>query len=120
MLQKVGLDEAHDKAHQVTAIERLAVKAETGKTLYYQGVPVLDHLTGEPVKEADVGAALRARELALKTGGHLKEEDRAGSFVLPQLVVQVTNRVGGEIEQTITVGTIPPVPELLPAWLDEE
>ena len=33
MLQKVGLDEAHDKAHQVTAIERLAVKAETGKTL---------------------------------------------------------------------------------------
>lgn len=118
MMQKIGLNEAHDKAHQVTSIERLADKAEEGETLFYQGVEVVDRL-GKTVKQANIGAALKARELALKTGGHLKEEDQASSFVLPQLIVQVTNRVGGEVEQTITVGVTPPAPELVPLWLDD-
>jgi hypothetical protein len=109
ILKKLGMQDALDKAHQVTALERLANKLETPKPILYQGVPVYHE--GVILHEEEAGAAAKVRETLLKVGGHLKEDVSQGGFTLPALIVQVTNKTG-EIEQTVNVGIAPPTPAL--------
>lgn len=112
MIQKIGAQDALQKHHQVVALERIAEKLEEPKPILHQGVP-----TG--YEEFEGAAAARVRETLLKVGGHLKEETQANTFVLPQLIVQTTERVSGNVIDVKIVGETPtaPVPELEDKWL---
>ena len=79
------------------------------KPILYQGVP-----TG--FYENQAGQAAKVNETLLRVGGHLKEEDQVAQRGGPALVIQLTNRIGGEIISEVKVGVIPELPA--PAWLD--
>lgn len=111
MLKKIGMQDALDKAHQVTALERLAEKLEEPKDILYQGVP-----TGHYEHEA--GQAAKVRETLLKVGGHLKEDVSQGGFLLPNLTIQLTDRITGSVVSTVEVGAAPPMPALEADWTD--
>ena len=111
-------------AKEILDKNRLAIVQEecvqslmTEKPVLHGGIPVLHD--GKILMEIEAAAAAKVVESQLRLGGHLNENQEKSGFTLPQLVVQVTNRVGGEVEQTIVVGVAPPVPPLLPDWLDD-
>ena len=79
------------------------------KPILYQGAP-----TG--FYENQAGQAAKVNETLLRVGGHLKEEDQVAQRGGPALVIQLTNRIGGEIISEVKVGVIPELPA--PAWLD--
>ncbi len=79
------------------------------KPILYQGAP-----TG--FYENQPAAAAKVNETLLRVGGHLKEEDQVAQRGGPALVIQLTNRVGGEIISEVKVGIVPELPA--PSWLD--
>ena len=103
LLKKLAMPDALDKAHNVLALERLANKLEAPKDILYQGVP-----TGH--FEAEYAAAAKVRETLLRTGGHLKDEQISSYGQGPQLIVQVTNKIGGEVETHTVIGVVPELP----------
>jgi hypothetical protein len=106
-----------DKNRLVLVQEECVQSLLTDKPVLHQGIPVMHD--GKILMEVEAAAAAKIVESQLKVGGHLKEDMQQGGFTLPQLVVQVTNRIGGEVEKEIIVGVIPPTPELIPDWLDD-
>jgi hypothetical protein len=80
------------------------------KPILYQGAP-----TG--FYENQPAAAAKVNETLLRVGGHLKEEDQVAQRLGPALVIQLTDRVGGEVIREVKVGVVPELPA--PAWLDD-
>lgn len=79
------------------------------KPILYQGVP-----TG--FYENQPAAAAKVNETLLRVGGHMKEDDQVAQRAGPALVIQLTNRVGGEVISEVKVGIVPELPA--PSWLD--
>jgi hypothetical protein len=102
---------------QVLERERLVLRQDDCAEQLLEPKPILyqGHPTG--YYENQPAAAAKVNETLLKVGGHLKEEDRQANFTGPALVVQVTNRIGGEILSTTTVGVAPQLPA--PEYLDD-
>jgi hypothetical protein len=83
------------------------------KPILYQGCP-----TG--FYENQPAAAAKVNETLLRVGGHMKEDEQQSYKGGPALVIQLTNRIGGEIISEVRVGVIPELPAPTPSWLDEE
>ena len=80
------------------------------KPILYQGAP-----TG--FYETEAAAAAKVNETLLRVGGHLRDEQASAPTAGPALIVQVTNKIGGEVISRTVVGV---VPEQVPpdeAWL---
>ena len=80
------------------------------KPILYQGAP-----TG--FYENQAGQAAKVNETLLRVGGHLKEEDQVAQRGGPALVIQLTDRIGGEVIREVKVGVVPELPA--PSWLDD-
>ena len=105
-----------DLVKDVLERERLVIRHDNivedllePKPILYQGVP-----TG--FYENQGGQAAKVNETLLRVGGHLKEEDQVAQRGGPALVIQLTDRIGGEVIREVKVGVIPELPA--PAWLD--
>lgn len=85
--------------------------------------PILHQGMDTGFRENFPAAAAKANEVLLRLGGHLNDEQEAAPRVGPQLVVQLTNIVNGEVESETLIGVTPqlPVPEVCEseddAWL---
>ena len=106
-----------DLVKDVLERERLVIRHDNivedllePKPILYQGAP-----TG--FYENQAGQAAKVNETLLRVGGHLKEEDQVAQRLGPALVIQLTDRVGGEIISEVKVGVIPELPA--PSWLDD-
>lgn len=80
------------------------------KDILYMGAP-----TG--FYENQPAAAAKVNETLLRVGGHMKEDDQVAQRGGPALVIQLTNRIGGEIISEVKVGIVPELPA--PSWLDD-
>ena len=107
-----------DLVKDVLERERLVIRHDNivedllePKPILYQGAP-----TG--FYENQAGQAAKVNETLLRVGGHLKEEDQVAQRGGPALVIQLTDRVGGEVIREVKVGIVPELPA--PSWLDEE
>jgi hypothetical protein len=80
------------------------------KPILYQGAP-----TG--FYENQAGQAAKANETLLRVGGHMKEDDQVAQRGGPALIIQLTNRIGGEVISEVNVGVVPELPA--PSWLDD-
>ena len=106
-----------DLVKDVLERERLVIRHDNivedllePKPILYQGAP-----TG--FYENQAGQAAKVNETLLRVGGHLKEEDQVAQRGGPALVIQLTDRVGGEVIREIKVGIVPELPA--PSWLDD-
>ncbi len=105
-----------DLVKDVLERERLVIRHDNivedlleSKPILYQGAP-----TG--FYENQAGQAAKVNETLLRVGGHLKEEDQVAQRGGPALVIQLTDRIGGEVIREVKVGVIPELPG--PAWLE--
>ena len=80
------------------------------KPILYMGAP-----TG--FFESQPAAAAKVNETLLRVGGHMKEDEQVAQRGGPALIIQLTNRVGGEIISEVKVGIVPELPA--PSWLDD-
>ena len=108
-----------DLVKDVLERERLIIRQDNivedllePKPILYQGCP-----TG--FYENQPAAAAKVNETLLRVGGHLKEEDQVAQRGGPALIIQLTNRIGGEVISEVNVGVVPELPGPTPAWLDD-
>ncbi len=106
-----------DLVKDVLERERLVIRHDNivedllePKPILYQGAP-----TG--FYENQAGQAAKVNETLLRVGGHLKEEDQVAQRGGPALVIQLTDRIGGEVIREVKVGVVPELPP--PSWLDD-
>ncbi len=106
-----------DLVKDVLERERLVIRHDNivedllePKPILYQGAP-----TG--FYENQAGQAAKVNETLLRVGGHLKEEDQVAQRGGPALIIQLTDRIGGEVIREVTVGVVPELPA--PSWLDD-
>ncbi len=106
-----------DLVKDVLERERLVIRHDNivedllePKPILYQGAP-----TG--FYENQAGQAAKVNETLLRVGGHLKEEDQVAQRGGPALVIQLTDRIGGEVIREVKVGVVPELPA--PSWLDD-
>ena len=109
-----------DLVKDILERERLVIRQDNivedllePKPILYQGAP-----TG--FYENQAASAAKVNETLLRVGGHLKEEDQVAQRGGPALIVQLTNRVGGEVISETVVGVIPELPAPTPSWLDDD
>ncbi len=107
-----------DLVKDVLERERLVIRHDNivedllePKPILYQGAP-----TG--FYENQAGQAAKVNETLLRVGGHLKEEDQVAQRGGPALIIQLTDRIGGEVIREVKVGIVPELPA--PAWLETD
>lgn len=107
-----------DVVKDILERERLIIRQDNivedlleAKPILYQGAP-----TG--FYENQPAAAAKVNETLLRVGGHMKEDDQVAQRGGPALVIQLTNRIGGEIISEVKVGIVPELPA--PSWLDTD
>lgn len=105
-----------DLVKDILERERLVIRQDNivedllePKPILYQGAP-----TG--FYENQPAAAAKVNETLLRVGGHMKEDDQVAQRGGPALVIQLTDRVGGEVIREVKVGVIPELPA--PSWMD--
>ena len=105
-----------DLVKDILERERLVIRQDNivedllePKPILYQGAP-----TG--FYENQPAAAAKVNETLLRVGGHMKEDDQVAQRGGPALVIQLTDRVGGEVVREVKVGVIPELPA--PSWMD--
>lgn len=105
-----------DLVKDILERERLVIRQDNivedllePKPILYQGAP-----TG--FYENQPAAAAKVNETLLRVGGHMKEDDQVAQRGGPALVIQLTDRVGGEIVREVKVGVVPELPA--PSWMD--
>jgi hypothetical protein len=106
-----------DMVKDILERERLIIRQDNivddllePKPILYQGAP-----TG--FYENQPAAAAKVNETLLRVGGHMKEDDQVAQRGGPALVIQLTNRIGGEVISEVKVGIVPELPA--PSWLDD-
>ena len=107
-----------DVVKDILSRERLIIRQDNivedllePKPILYQGAP-----TG--FYENQAGQAAKVNETLLRVGGHLKEDDQVAQRGGPALIIQLTNRIGGEVVSEVRVGVVPELPA--PTWLDTD
>lgn len=124
-----GSDEAYafvakilkqDIVKEILEKERLVIRQDEcveellePKPILYQGAP-----TG--FYENQPAAAAKVNETLLRVGGHMKEDEQVTQRGGPALIIQLTNRIGGEIISEVKVGVVPELPGPTPSWMDDD
>ena len=103
------------EATQILNREKLIIRHDelveslmTEKPVLHQGIPV--YMDGKPLMEIEAAAAAKVNKDLLEIGGHAKPEQQASFGAGPALIVQVTNKIGGEVISTVNVGVVPNLP----------
>ena len=103
------------EATQILNREKLIIRHDelveslmTEKPVLHQGIPV--YMDGKPLMEIEAAAAAKVNKDLLEIGGHAKPEQQASFGAGPGLIVQVTNKIGGEVISTVNVGVVPNLP----------
>lgn len=105
VLRKAGMPEILSKEKLVTRHDELVESLMTPKPVLYQGIPVF--VDGQILHEIDAGAAAKVNKDLMEIGGHAKPQEGPSFGNGPPLIIQVTNRIGGEVISQVTVGAIP-------------
>jgi hypothetical protein len=100
------------EATQILNREKLIIRHDelveslmTEKPVLHQGLPV--YMDGKPLMEIEAAAAAKVNKDLLEIGGHAKPEQQTSFGAGPALIIQVTNKIGGEVISQVTVGAIP-------------
>ena len=103
------------EATQILNREKLIIRHDelveslmTEKPVLHQGLPV--YMDGKPLMEIEAAAAAKVNKDLLEIGGHAKPEQQTSFGAGPALIVQVTNKIGGEVISTVNVGVVPNLP----------
>ena len=103
------------EATQILNREKLIIRHDelveslmTEKPVLHQGIPV--YMDGKPLMEIEAAAAAKVNKDLLEIGGHAKPEQQTSFGAGPALIVQVTNKIGGEVISTVNVGVVPNLP----------
>ena len=112
------------EATQILNREKLIIRHDelveslmTEKPVLHQGIPV--YMDGKPLMQIEASAAAKVNKDLLEIGGHAKPEQQASFGAGPALIVQVTNKIGGEVISTVNVGVVPNLPGPAEDWVDE-
>jgi hypothetical protein len=107
-----------DMVKDILERERLIIRQDNIVDDLLEQKPIL--YQGEPTGfyENQPAAAAKVNETLLRVGGHMKEDDQVAQRGGPALVIQLTNRIGGEVISEVKVGIVPELPA--PSWWDEE
>ena len=111
------------EATQILNREKLIIRHDelveslmTEKPVLHQGIPV--YMDGKPLMEIEAAAAAKVNKDLLEIGGHAKPEQQTSFGAGPALIVQVTNKIGGEVISTVNVGVVPNLPGPAEDWID--
>ena len=100
------------EATQILNREKLIIRHDelveslmTEKPVLHQGIPV--YMDGKPLMQIEASAAAKVNKDLLEIGGHAKPEQQTSFGAGPALIIQVTNKIGGEVISQVTAGAIP-------------
>lgn len=106
----------HDAVEDILERERLIMRQDDCAELLLAPKPILYQGEHTGFYENEPAAAAKVNETLLRVGGHLRDEQAAAPTSGPALIVQVTNKIGGEVESSVTIGVVPE--QAAPVWLD--
>ena len=117
VMRRAATIEVLNREKRVLIHDELVESLMTPKPVLHQGIPVI--YNGEPLMEIEAAAAAKVNKDLLEIGGHAKPEQQTSFGAGPALIVQVTNKIGGEVISTVNVGVVPNLPGPAEDWVDE-
>ena len=109
ILRKFASKSVLNREKLIVRHDELVESLMTPKPVLHQGIPVMHE--GEILYEIEAAAAAKVNKDLLEIGGHAKPADTGSAFGSgPALIIQVTNKIGGEVISTVNVGVVPNLP----------